>query len=57
MYSALIWPEVIKLFHVNSTEREILTNHKNYSTDKSRSFSYVVFIMLINVKMSTTVDI
>ena len=48
---------------LDSTEHEISTAHKNYRkirTNKevsSLSLSYVVFIMLINVKMPTIVGI
>ena len=41
---------------LNSTENEISTAHKN-NTVHAYTLSDIVFIMLINVKMSTTVDI
>ena len=49
---------------LNSTEHEFSTARKNYNTDKKKtkkflalSFSDVVFIMLINVKMPTMAGI
>ena len=56
-------PEVIKLFFMlNSSEHEISTAHKKLKYRQIKKFlplslSDVVFIMLINVKMSTIVGI
>ena len=57
-------PEVIKLFFMlNSTEHEISTAHiknkmlTNEDVSCFKSLMYVVFIMLINVKMPTIVGI
>ena len=53
-------PEVIKLFFMlNSAEHEILTAHIKLKYRQIKKFlalslSYVVFIMLKNVKMPTT---
>ena len=57
-----VWSRSYKtLFMLNSTEHEISTAHKTkIPTEKiilALSFPDVVFIMLINVKMSTLVDI
>ena len=46
---------------LNSTEHEISTAHKNYNAEKYRFFllslAEFAFIMLINIKMSSTVGI
>ena len=46
---------------LNSTDHEIPTAYNYYNTDKIKKFialslSYVVFKMLINVKMPTNID-
>ena len=46
VYSAMNLARAYKTFFMlNSTEHEISTNHKNYNTDKSRSF-FLKFLML-----------
>ena len=57
------WPRGYKtLFMLNSTEHEIPNAHKNKKTGQIKKFlalslAGAVFIMLINVKMQTTVGI
>ena len=53
---------VINVFHAKLTEHKISTAHKNKTAEKKMIFfvfklSYVLFIILINVKMSTIVGI
>ena len=55
-------PEVIKLFSCSTTAHEISTTHKNKKYRQMKMFialslSDVVFIMLINVKMPTILEL